>query len=139
MIGRGKTVLVVDSDESTRRMLKSTLRGLQFERVVLVETIDDAKAALAPGGTVDLALIDWQVGDQSGFDLAADIRTGRVMPRSDLPILMMSWKAEPKSVLALQGLKINGLLVKPLSPDMLEKKVTGALAPVAKRIPGHAL
>lgn len=139
MIGLGKTVLVVDSDETVRRMLGDSLRGLRFERVVLTETIEQAKAALAPGTTVDLALIDWQVGDQSGFDLAADIRTGRVPPRTDLPILMMAWKADPKSVLAAQGLKINGLLVKPLSRDTLEKKVAGALAPPPKPEPKRAL
>lgn len=142
MIGRGKTVLVVDADEPIRQMLAALLRGFQFERVVPVETIDEARGALGSGGAIDLALIDWQVGEQSGFDLAADIRTGRVPPRRDLPIILMAWTAEPKRVLAVQGLKINGLLIKPLSRDMLERKVAAALdlplKPAPKRIPGLA-
>jgi CheY-like chemotaxis protein len=135
MIGRGKTVLVVDPDEPIRQMLAALLRGFRFERVVLVETVDEAKGALGSGDAIDLALIDWQVGEQSGFDLAADIRTGRVPPRRDLPIILMAWKAEPKSVLAVQGLKINGLLIKPLSRDMLERKVAAALDPPIKPVP----
>jgi CheY-like chemotaxis protein len=143
MIGLGKAVLVVDPDETIRRMLSGLLRGLRFERVVPVETVDAAKAALEPAGAIDLALIDWRVGDQSGFDLAADIRTGRAPPRRDLPIILMAWQAEPKSVLAVQGLKINGLLIKPLSRDMLERKVAAALVPApaktaSKRFPGQA-
>lgn len=139
MIGRGKTVLVVDCDEAIRQMLGAALRSFRFERVVQAQTIEEAKGALGPGGMIDLALIDWQVGDQSGFDLAADIRTGRVPPRRDLPIIMMSWKAEPKSVLAAQGLKLNGVLIKPLSRDMLERKVAAALEPPARTPPKRVL
>ncbi len=139
MIGRGKAVLVVDSDEAVRQMLSVVLWSFRFERVLLAETIDKAKATLGARDAIDLALIDWQVGGESGFDLAADIRTGRVPPRTDLPILMMAWKADPKNVLAAQGLKVNGLLVKPLARDMLEKKVAGALAPLAKPAAKRAL
>ena len=139
MIGRGKTVLVVDPDEPIRQMLAVFLRGLRFERVVLAETVDEAKGVLGSGGAVDLALIDWQVGEQSGFDLAADIRTGRVPPRRDLPIILMAWKAEPRTVLAVQGLKINGLLIKPLSRDMLERKVAAALEPPAAVPPKRSM
>ena len=139
MIGRGKTVLVVDPDEPIRQMLAVFLRGLRFERVVLAETVDEAMGVLGSGGAVDLALIDWQVGEQSGFDLAADIRTGRVPPRRDLPIILMAWKAEPRTVLAVQGLKINGLLIKPLSRDMLERKVAAALEPPAAVPPKRSM
>jgi CheY-like chemotaxis protein len=134
MIGRGKTVLVVDAAEATRQMLGTALRGLRFERVLSAETVDEAQVALA-AGPIDLALIDWQVGERSGFDLAADIRTGRIPPRSDLPIVMMAWNVDPKGVLAVQGLKLNGLLVKPVSGAVLEKKIASALAPRATAAP----
>jgi len=139
MIGRGKTVLVVDPDESIRQILAAFLRGLRFERIVQAQTIDEAKGALGAGGNVDLALIDWQVGEQSGFDLAADIRTGRVPPRRDLPIILMAWKAEPRSVLAVQGLKINGLLIKPVSRDAVERRVAAALEPPGATVPKRFL
>jgi DNA-binding response OmpR family regulator len=137
MIGQGKTVLVVDAAEAMRQMLGDALRDLRFERVVPVGTVEDARLALA-GGKTDLALIDWQLGEQSGFDLAADIRTGRVPARSDLPIIMMSWRAEPRSVLAVQGLKLNGLLTKPVAQDALQRKIAAALAPAAKPAPRPA-
>ena len=132
MIGRGKAVLVVDPDAAIRQILSAALRELRFERVVLVDTVEAAKEALGAGGMIDLALIDWQVGPQSGFDLAADIRTGLVLPRRDLPIILMAWKADPKHVLAVQGLKVNGLLIKPISRDVLAQKVASALAPQTK-------
>lgn len=132
MIGRGKAVLVVDPDAAIRQILSAALRELRFERVVLVDTVEAAKEALGAGGMIDLALIDWQVGPQSGFDLAADIRTGLVLPRRDLLIILMAWKADPKHVLAVQGLKVNGLLIKPISRDVLAQKVASALAPQTK-------
>jgi len=139
MIGRGKTVLVVDPDEEIRQMLAAVLRGLRFERVVQAQTIDEAKAALGAGGIIDLALIDWQVGEQSGFDLAADIRIGQVPPRRDLPIILMTWQAEPRRVLAVRGLKINGLLIKPVSRDGVAQKVAAALAPPGTTVPRRSL
>lgn len=134
MIGRGKTALVVDPTDAVRRMVASSLRGLKFDRVISVDNAEDAAETLG-SVTIDLALIDWELGAHTGFDLAADIRIGRVPPRRDLPIIMMAWKAEPRSVLAAQGLKLNGLLIKPLSRDALEKKVTGALAPMPPSMP----
>ena len=128
MIGRGKTALVVDPTESVRQMVASSLRNLKFERVISVENAEDAEDTLG-SVTIDLAMIDWELGARTGFDLAADIRIGRAPPRRDLPIIMMVWKAEPRSVLAAQGLKLNGLLIKPLSREALEKKVAGALMP----------
>ncbi|GGF08109.1 hypothetical protein GCM10011611_11920 [Aliidongia dinghuensis] len=138
MIGRGKTVLVADPAELVRQMVSSSLRGLQFERVVTVEDAEDAERALE-SATIDLAVIDWELGRRSGFDLAADIRIGRVPPRLDLPIIMLVWSAAPRRVLAAQGLKLNGLVAKPLSRDALERKVATALnpppaMPVAQRI-----
>jgi DNA-binding NarL/FixJ family response regulator len=133
MIGRGKAVLVVDPDVTVRQMLVGALRLLKFERVLQAETVAEGRAALMAGTTVDLALIDWD-GEPSGFDLAADLRTGRVSRQHDLPIIMLAWKAEPRRALAVQGLKLNGFLVKPVSADMLERKVASALASIAKPV-----
>ena len=128
MIGRGKVVLLVEPEPGMRQMFSDALRALKFEQVLAVPTAAQGRAALVPGTGIDLALIDW-AGEPSGFDLAADVRTGRVSPRRDLPIIMTAWKAETRSALAVQGLKLNGLLVKPVSRDMLERKIAAALDP----------
>ncbi len=129
MIGRGKTALVVDPADMVRQMVVTALRGLKFDRVVSVGSAEHAEEVLRLGG-IDLALIDWQLEGRSGFDLAADIRTGRVPSRRDLPIIMLAWKAEPRSVLAAQGLRLNGLMVKPLARDAIERKVSAVMNPV---------
>jgi len=134
MIGRRKTALVVDPAEPIRRLAAAALRGLQFERIILVEGAEEAEETLVTVA-IDLALVDWELGPRSGFDLAADIRVGRVPPRSDVPIIMMTWKAEPRSVLAAQALRLNGLIVKPLSRAALERKVTAVLDPQAAVVP----
>jgi DNA-binding response OmpR family regulator len=128
MIGRGKTALVVDPAEAVRHMVAVSLRVLKFDRVISVGSAEHAAEVLS-AGAVDLALIDWQLEGRSGFDLAADIRIGRVPPRRDLPIIMLAWQAEPRSVLAAQGLKLNGLMVKPLAREAIERKVSAVLNP----------
>ena len=134
MIGRGKTALVVDPADPVRQMVATALRGLKFDRVIAVGTAEHAVEVLEAGG-IDVALIDWQLDGRSGFDLAADIRLGRVPPRRDLPIIMLAWQAEPKRVLAAQGLRLNGLMVKPLSIDLIERKVSAVLNPAPPMAP----
>jgi DNA-binding response OmpR family regulator len=102
MIGRGKAVLVVDPDDPIRQMLAGALRLLKFERVLLAETVAEARAALTAGTVVDLALIDWD-GEPSGFDLAADLRTGRVSRQHDLPIVMLAGRPNPAAPLRCRG------------------------------------
>jgi DNA-binding response OmpR family regulator len=138
MIGKGKTALVVDAAEAPRQMLGAALRALRFERIIPVETIGEARQLLG-AEMLDLALIDWHVGDLSGFDLAADIRTGRVPARRDLPIVMMSWNTEPRTALAVQGLKLNGLVTRPVSGGELEKRIAAALVPSMRSGPRRLL
>jgi two-component system chemotaxis response regulator CheY len=135
MIGRGLSVLLVDANEIMRKTVASLLRADGFERVMAVESASDALEILR-FGRVDLALIDWSIGKESGFELAEQIRLG-VSPRKDLPIILILGQADPKQVLAAQGLGVNAVLVKPISKTELDKKIVQALGSVRRKTVGR--
>jgi two-component system, cell cycle sensor histidine kinase and response regulator CckA len=76
-IGGGKTVLVVDDDDSLRMLCRITLE-LDGYRVLEAASIEDARTALA-AGPVDAILLDLHVGDDDGKQLLTSL--GGTRPR----------------------------------------------------------
>jgi DNA-binding NtrC family response regulator len=76
-IGGGKTVLVVDDDDSLRMLCRITLE-LDGYRVLEAASIEDARTALA-AGPVDAILLDLHVGDDDGKQLLTSL--GETRPR----------------------------------------------------------
>jgi two-component system response regulator MprA len=78
-----KLVLVVDDDESLRRMVARLLAADGYESVA-VETTEDALKTLA-GGRVDAVLLDCVLGQENGWEALRRIR--ELCP---VPVVMMS-------------------------------------------------
>ena len=83
----GRHALIVDDNETNRRILSSQLRrwGLvchSYERPV------DAIAYIRDGGAADVALLDMMMPEMHGVDLAAAL--GRLRPRTRLPQILLS-------------------------------------------------
>ncbi len=84
---RGKRVLVVDDNETNRRML-----SLQFERwgidVTLARSGSEALATLEGPETFDLAVLDMHMPDMDGLMLANEINSRPEF--KDFPMVMLS-------------------------------------------------
>lgn len=76
-IGGGKTVLVVDDDDSLRMLCRINLE-LDGYRVLEAASIEDARTALA-AGPVDAILLDLHLGLDDGRQLLASL--GETRPR----------------------------------------------------------
>jgi DNA-binding NtrC family response regulator len=72
----GKTVLVVDDDESMRMLCRVNLE-LEGYRVLEAETVERAKELLAQEA-VDVLLLDVHVGTGNGFTVLESLRGERV-------------------------------------------------------------
>lgn len=73
--GIGKTILVVDDDESLRMLCRINLE-LDGYRVVEAASLAQARVALA-SGDVDAMLLDLHLGDGDGRDLLRDLGADR--------------------------------------------------------------
>lgn len=113
-------LLVVDDDERLRALLQKYLSSNGF-RVSAAGNAADART-LMKSMAFDLLVLDVMMPGESGFDLAAGVRSS-----SDIPILMLTAKSETED-------RINGLergaddyLTKPFEPRELLLRISALL------------
>lgn len=113
-------LLVVDDDRRIRDLLSRYLRSEGY-RVTTAETAAEARAKL-DGLRFDLLVLDVMMPGESGFELAASIRTS-----STVPILMLTARDGAES--RIKGLEIGAddYLGKPFEPRELSLRIANIL------------
>jgi two-component system phosphate regulon response regulator OmpR len=113
-------LLVVDDDRRIRDLLSRFLFSEGY-RVTTAESAAEARAKLA-GLRFDLMILDVMMPGETGFDFARSLRSS-----SDVPILMLTARAEPES--RINGLEIGAddYVGKPFEPRELSLRVANIL------------
>lgn len=105
-------LLVVDDDKRIRDLLGRYLCDNGF-RVTATADAESARAALR-GLAFDLIILDVMMPGESGFSLAKTLRR-----ESDVPILMLTARAEPEHRVSGLELGVDDYLAKPFDPREL--------------------
>jgi putative two-component system response regulator len=107
-------ILVVDDDPKVRLLHARVARGLGFE----TETAADGEEALAKLALgIDLILLDGQMPNMDGFEVAKRIRA---MPGfAFLPIIMVTGLDGPDEHRRALAVGINDFITKPIDRDLL--------------------
>jgi two-component system, OmpR family, phosphate regulon response regulator PhoB len=130
-----KHVLIVEDERPIREMVSFGLKRAGFE----VREAEDCRAARAMivDRRPDLLLIDWMLPDMSGLELTRSLKRDR--DTRDLPIIMLTARAE-------EGDKIAGLeggaddyMTKPFSPRELLARINAVLRRVAPSSDGERI
>lgn len=113
-------LLVVDDDRRIRSLLQRYLSDHGY-RVTTAESAAAARRCMA-GLEFDLVVLDLMMPVESGIEFAADLRR-----RSDVPILMLTARAEPGE--RIEGLETGAddYLVKPFEPRELLLRIVNVL------------
>jgi DNA-binding response OmpR family regulator len=128
-----REVLIVDDDDSIRKILK--LRLLQ-ERVAVVEASSGSEAArLLSERDFRAVVLDVQLGDMNGLDLVEKIRrSGRTAPR----IVVLSGEIELGASMAAEYGEEVTFLPKPFNAEQVVHVISeergSAAAPSARRV-----
>ncbi len=121
-------ILVVDDDERLRRTVSNYLRAEGFQ--VLESGSGEQMRSCLASETVDLIILDLMLPDESGLNLARELRA-----RSDVAIIMLTGKVE--TVDRIVGLEIGAddYVTKPFDHRELLARVRTVLrrAPKARR------
>ncbi len=120
------SILVVDDNDSMRRLLRLMLRDLGARDVLLAATVDEAFAILAAKG-VDVILTDWEMDGETGMHLLQRLRLSSDGRLRRLPVVMMTAYAESWRVASARDAGVTEFLVKPLSPAQVTAKLRAAL------------
>lgn len=113
-------VLVVDDETQIRRFLAIALRA-QGHRVLEAA---DGETALATLGAlpVDLVVLDLGLPDRDGADVLRDIRS-----RSQLPVIVLSVRADESEKVKLLDLGANDYVTKPFGVPELMARIRALL------------
>jgi two-component system sensor histidine kinase/response regulator len=118
----GRRILVVDDNETNRRILRDMLgsEGVLVEDATSVEQgLQELHRAAAEGAPHDLAILDAQMPERDGFDMAATVKAEPTLQATKL--LMLTSAGQRGDAERCRELGVRAYLTKPISrTDLLE-------------------
>lgn len=119
-VQRGTTVLVVEDDEIQRALIRETLEREGHE----VHEAEDGRTALAAAAATSpgLVLLDVSLPGASGLEVLRVLRQA-----SDVPVILVTGKAEESDRVLGLGLGADDYVVKPFYPRELAARVEALL------------
>jgi len=120
------TCLIVDDDKFSRTFVKTALYQIGIKNTKEAASAADATEILR-NYKIHVVLMDQQLPEQTGLELARQIKEGQVGDDKNLPIIMVTIDTKEKTVLDAKNIGIHEYLVKPISPLALKKRICTAL------------
>lgn len=110
-------VLVIDDNESSCLAFKEILERLTFRVSYATSGQEGIETLLEAKEPFDLIIMDWQMPGMSGIETAQCIR--EKLHKSAIPIIMVTSQPSDDLRQEVIDLKLEGLLVKPVTPSLL--------------------
>jgi two-component system chemotaxis response regulator CheY len=114
--------LVVDDSKAIRVILGRILKELGFETFEAGNG-REALDRLVEVGTVELALVDWNMPEMNGLDFVRSVRSVRGGRHDDMTMIMVTTETETEQVVRALAAGANEYVMKPFSKDMLVEKL----------------
>lgn len=125
-------VLIVDDMMTMRKIVAKACKDIGFTE--LIEAADGQKAWEALQGTspdIGLVISDWNMPNCTGIDLLKRVRAdGRF---KNLPFILLTAESEGHQVAEAVKAGVDNYIVKPFTPDLLQKKLEETHKKVASR------
>jgi DNA-binding response OmpR family regulator len=113
-------VLLVEDNPHAMKLVRMVLQDIGITQIF---TAKDGRVALDFLGEceelVNLIISDWNMPRLSGLELLTQVRSAR----PEIPFLMLTARATVDSVKQARDSNVSAYLVKPFSPEQLERKV----------------
>jgi len=120
-------ILLVEDDNFTRKIMLRVLHDLGFSNTV------EASSALAAiqllgANTFDLIITDVNMPGMNGLKFIQMIRSGKTLAKPETRIVVLTLFSQTEILGSALALDINGFLVKPIIPAVVEEKLTLAMS-----------
>ncbi|WP_299381225.1 response regulator [uncultured Kiloniella sp.] len=113
---------IVDDEPFIQRLIKSILSSLGVRNIRLARSGIDGFDLLEVK-PADLIFIDWTMKPMSGLELIKKIRSSNCSDISGIPIIMLTAHSERKYIEQAVLAGANDYLIKPVSPNLLRKRI----------------
>lgn len=120
-------VLVIEDDDFTRKLTLQVLRDLGYSNVV---DADNATTAIELLNTqaFDLIITDVNMPGMNGLQFIQKIRAGKTLAKPETRVVVLTSFSQTEILGSALALDINGFLVKPIVPAVVEEKLAQALS-----------
>lgn len=120
--------LIVEDDDLMADLMETVVAGLQpGMRVVKAATLSEAVQRWQQDAP-NLLVIDWNLPDGDGLQLVRAVRARD----PDVPIVMITGRADRQSILTAAHYHINGYITKPFKVEMLHSRLQALVATLAE-------
>lgn len=120
-------ILVVEDDHFTRKIILRVLRDFGYANIVDVNNAVFA-INLIETNTFDLIITDVNMPGMNGLKFVQLIRAGKTHAKPETRIVVLTSFSQTEIIASALALDINGFLVKPIIPAVVEEKLTLALS-----------
>jgi len=115
------SILIVDDVKSMRAIVQKMLRNIDIGKTLHMAENGLEGLRILHSTRIDLAIIDWQMPVMNGAQLLEAIRNDKHL--RDIPVLMVTGESEKEIVMEAAEIEVEGYLIKPLTPALLEDKI----------------
>lgn len=124
----GKTVMIVDDDQTMRVLIRRMLTRMKITNLVEAEGGAQALQQIEQSPSpFDLVICDWNMPGMSGIELFDRVHA----LKPGLPFLMLTGRSDANSVIAAKRAGVPAYIVKPISPEELRTKISYLLGKAA--------
>lgn len=118
--------LVLDDNRNFQQILRTLLRQIGFRQIDLFGEPEAAERHVR-GQAIDLAFVDYAMPRLNGLDWIRTVFGGTGPANPDMAVVMVTGHGGRSLVEEAIAAGVDGFLLKPLSPEMLERHVAAVL------------
>ena len=126
---QGLRILVVDDNASAREILLNILLSLKFDATAVssgAEAIGELEQAQMEHKPYGLVLMDWMMPHMDGIEAIKRIRRDSALQHIPAFVMVTAYSRD-ELLQQAEGVQIDGLLVKPVSPSTMLDSILNAL------------
>jgi two-component system chemotaxis response regulator CheY len=113
--------MVVDDSRAMRTLLRNLLKSTGLEVVAEAGNGIEALTALRAAGTVDVALVDWNMPEMNGFEFIQAVRADDTW--AAMRIIMVTTESEIEKMTKALEAGANEYIMKPFTKDAIRDKL----------------
>jgi two-component system chemotaxis response regulator CheY len=113
--------MVVDDSRAMRSLLKNLLKSTGLEVVAEAGNGLEALEQLKAAGTVDVALVDWNMPEMNGYEFVQAVRKDEGW--NDVRIIMVTTESEIEKMTKALEAGANEYIMKPFTKDAIRDKL----------------
>lgn len=130
-VGAPIGLLIVEDNDSVRRMISDLLRGAGFNHLLHARSAEEAMELIA-GHDPAVMLLDWELPGMSGIELVQKLRRAAVVkdkrfPNPQMPVVMLTARQRSADVTEARNAGVDEFVIKPFSTRSLLRALQAAL------------